>query len=380
MISQHWHPLSNKGGEGDDNDDSDNDVEDEGDKAFKEFNKVSAFANPVQSRKKKGLDFRKWKEITQDDNSSLGKGSEEDMSRFIRTTGKKKNEKGSRSADNKKTSPSADDSAFASMKVDAKQELDNLDGVFFNSATDMELDTSNKAGLQENDIHARSYVDKEENEFVPERDQICYDRMPDYNFGSLDALRPQQNNLTTSMVSCSGSNNFRSKQESMSLEGEVDAENRARISQMSPEEIAKAQAEIMEKLNPGLLKVLQKRGQAKLKKQNLKSEVVSGSEPVNQHVQNTQDAKLLHTEDDISHMVMKPTSENKLDDSKNRTKNLTSASSSSWNAWSNRVEAVRELRFSLAGDVVDTDGVSVYGMPYLFFLCSLAVRMVSVVT
>ncbi|OIW02199.1 hypothetical protein TanjilG_21852 [Lupinus angustifolius] len=97
-----------------------------------------------------------------------------------------------------------------------------------------------------------------------------------------------------------------------------------------------------------------------MKKQNsLKSEVVTGSEYVSQHVQ---DPKCLPTEGDTSHTVMTQPSENKLDDEKNRIKTSTSASSSTWNTWSNRVEAVRELPFSFAGDVVDSDLVSMYGM------------------
>ncbi|OIW21529.1 hypothetical protein TanjilG_06143 [Lupinus angustifolius] len=350
----HWRPLSNKRGGGDD-DDSDINVEDEGDKAFMEFDKVAAFAKPVQRMKKKGMDFRKWKEITQDDNSSLRKESDEYMSCLSVTTGKK-NEKGSKS---KKTS-SSDNSVFASTKVDAKPQLDDSDGGFISSATNMEVDTSNKTDLLEKVKSTRISHNKEENEFVPEWDESCSDTVPDYNFSSLNMPKPEQNSLTSSIISSSTSNDFRSEQESVSLESDIDAENQARIKQMSPEEIAEAQAELTEKINPALLKLLQKRGQEKIKKQySLKPKVVTGSEYVNQHVQNTQDAKYLPKEGDTLHTVMTPPSENKVDEEKNRMKSSTTASSSSWNAWSDRVEAVRKLRFSLAGDVVDSDPLSV---------------------
>ncbi|KAK7275000.1 hypothetical protein RIF29_16106 [Crotalaria pallida] len=356
----HWRPLSNKRGGGDaDADDSDNDVEDEGDKAFMELDKVAAFAKPVQRMKKKGLDFRKWKEIIQDDNSSLEKELDEDVSRLNVTTGKK-NEKGSKS---KKTSSSADNRVVASTNVDAKPQLDDSDGGFINSVTKKHPDTSNKIDLQEKAKYARISYGNEENEFAPELDQACSDGMPDYNFRTPDVPKPEKSSLTSSIISCSTSSNFQSEQKSTSLESEIDAENQARIKQMSPEEIAEAQAELMEKMNPALLKLLQKRGQEKMKQQNsLKSEVVTGSEYVNQHVPNTQDAKCLPPKGDTSHTVIKPPSENKLDldDEKNRTMTSTTASSSSWNAWSNRVEAVRELRFSLYGDVVDTDRSSVH--------------------
>ncbi|KAL3037296.1 hypothetical protein AAZX31_01G058600 [Glycine max] len=352
VILQHWRPLSSKGnddGEGDDN------VEDEEDKNFQEFEKVSAFAMPVQRRRKKGLDFRKWKEITRDDSSSMGKETEEDVSSFSQTTGKK-NKKGSKST-YKKTS-SSDDNVISPMKVDTKPLLDNSDGGFINSTTTMEVDTSNKVNHQAKVKYTRIFDDKGQNESVPGLDQISSDRMADYNFGSLDLQRPGQTDLTSSMRSCPSSNSIRSEKESVSLESEIDAENRAQIQQMSAEEIAEAQAEIMEKMSPALLKALQKRGQDKLKK--LKSEVGTGSDSVNGHVQSPQDAKHLHTEDGITQTVIAPPSKEKLDDEKISTKTSTTASSSAWNAWSNRVEAVRELRFSLAGDVVDSERVSVY--------------------
>lgn len=351
MILQHWRPLSSKGVVDDDGDDnSDNDAEEEGDKAFMEFEKVSAFANPVQRRRKKDMDFRKWKEITQDNNSSLGKEAEEDVSSFRRNTRKKKNVNDGVNA-GKKTSTSSNDNVLASTELGAKMQLDNSDGGFINAATSMELDVSNKV--------------------KPDLERIHSDRTPDYNVDSLDVLGPEKNYSSSSLLSCSS---FRSEQEPMSFEREIDAENQARIKQMSAEEIVEARAEIMEKISPALLEVLQKRGKEKLKKHSsLKSEVGTGSESVNpRHVQNTQDAKCVHKEDDISHTNMTPPSRQKLDDEKISTETTSTTSNSLWNAWSNRVEAIRELRFSLAGDVVQsqTAPLSAYGMTCIFFFFS----------
>ncbi|KAK7407444.1 hypothetical protein VNO78_09377 [Psophocarpus tetragonolobus] len=335
----HWSPLSSK---------VDDDGEDEEDENFQELERVSAFAKPVQRRRKKGLDFRKWKDITRDDNSSLGKESQGDVSSFGQATGKKKNEKGNKSM-YKKTS-SSDDNVFSPMKVDAKPLLDT---------STMEIDTSNKVDYQHKVKQARVYDVKEQNDSASRSDQICSDRVSDYNFGPLDLQRPGQSNLTSSMLSCSSSNSIGSVQKSVSLESEIDAENQTRIQQMSAEEIAEAQAEIMEKMSPALLKVLQKRGQEKLKKRNnSKSEADIGSESVNGYNLSPHDAKHLHTEDAISHTVMTPPSKEK--DEKISSKASTAASSSAWNGWSNRVEAIRELRFSFAGDVVDSERVSVY--------------------
>ncbi|PNY05414.1 RNA polymerase II-associated protein [Trifolium pratense] len=329
----HWSPLNSKGGYDHDNDASDNDVEDEEDSDLMGFEKVAAFANPVHRKKKKGLDLGKWKEITQDDKSSVGMDLEKDVSISSQTTGKKKNGKGGKITE-KKISSDSDDSAFASMEVDAKPQLDKSDDGFINSGASMELDTSNKEDHQKKVEYAVTFDDKKEKEFASKQDQICTDRMPDHS-------------------STSDKNDFIHEQESTSLESEIDSENRARIQQMSAEEIAEARADIMEKISPSLLKVLQKRGMEKLKKPNSsKSEVGTVSKSVNQQVQSTQEAKRLQTEDNIS--------KKQLDDKNVSGKTSTTTSSSAWNAWSNRVEAVRELRFSLSGDVVDTEQEPVY--------------------
>ncbi|ESW25480.1 hypothetical protein PHAVU_003G039700 [Phaseolus vulgaris] len=344
----HWRPL--RSGKDDDGEaeDSDNNVEDEEDKIFQEFERVSAFAKPVQRRRKTGLDFRKWKEISSDDGSSLGKESVEGVSSFSQTTGKKKYENDSNSR-NKKTS-SSDDNVISPMKLDTKPLLDDSDGGFINSTKTMDIDTSNKVDHQE------------QSEFASGLDQICPERMPDYNFGSLEEQRPGQTHLNSSMPSFSNSNSIISDQKSMSLESEINYENQVRIQKMSAQEIAEAQAEIMEKMSPALLEVLQKRGQEKLKKRDiLKSEVGIGSESLKGYSHSLQVAKHLHTENGVSQTLTTPPSKEKLDDKKISSQTSTTASSSLWNSWSSRVEAVRELRFSLDGDVVDSERSSVYG-------------------
>lgn len=50
---------------------------------------------------------------------------------------------------------------------------------------------------------------------------------------------------------------------SVSLMDDINAENLARLKQMSPDEIAEAQAEIMEKMDPSFIEMLKKRGQNK---------------------------------------------------------------------------------------------------------------------
>jgi len=268
---------------------------------------------------------------------------------------KKKHENGSKSV-NKKTS-SSNDNVISPMNLDTKPLLDDSDGGFINSTKIMDIDTSNKVDHQE------------QSEFASGLDQICSDSKPHYNLGSVDEQRPGQTHLNSSVLSFTSSSSIISDQKSMSLESEINHENQVRIQQISAQESAEAQAEIMEKMSPALLKVLQKRGQEKLKKRDsLKSEVGIGSESLKGHSHSIQDAKLLLTENGVSQTFTTPPSKEKLDDKKISAQTSTTARSSTWNSWSNRVEAVRELRFSLDGYVVDSEWSSVYGAPFYSYV------------
>nr|XP_004292271.2 PREDICTED: uncharacterized protein LOC101298197 [Fragaria vesca subsp. vesca] len=124
----------------------------------------------------------------------------------------------------------------------------------------------------------------------------------------------------------------------VSLESEIDAENRARLQEMSTEEIAQAQDEIMGRLDPALLQVLKRRGEEKLKKQR-----ASGSDNKDQKASPS------------SHTAMPCVAATNISNH-TWTDGLVPISGQAkgklWNAWSERVEAVRGLRFSSVGTVV----------------------------
>lgn len=111
--------------------------------------------------------------------------------------------------------------------------------------------------------------------------------------------------------------------EQQTLIDEIEAENIARLSEMSTDEIAMAQAEITEKMDPELLEMLKKRARNKLGKKKGTGEQIEGS-------------KRSKTGASIGDWT--PSGE---------------VSNKSWKAWSERVEKVRELRFALDGSVVD---------------------------
>ncbi|KAM1483174.1 hypothetical protein TB2_034606 [Malus domestica] len=128
---------------------------------------------------------------------------------------------------------------------------------------------------------------------------------------------------------------------SVSLEAQIDEENHAGLQGMSADEIEEAQAEMMGRLDPALLQVLKRRGEEKLRKQRSPSS--DNNEPKASSSSNS----------GPSHVATKITSNDTQTSVKDRLEqNSGKASGSLWNAWSERVQAVRDLRFSLDGTVI----------------------------
>lgn len=140
----------------------------------------------------------------------------------------------------------------------------------------------------------------------------------------------------------------------ISLESEIDAENRARLQGMSTEEIAQAQDEIMGRLDPALLQLLKRRGEEKLKKQRTSSS------------DNNAQKASPSSDNAVSHVATANTSNH------TRTDGLVPISGQAkgklWNAWSERVEAVRGLRFSSDGTVVTFNQIPQGSKFYYLFL------------
>jgi hypothetical protein len=151
---------------------------------------------------------------------------------------------------------------------------------------------------------------------------------------------------------------------------------------MSAEEIAEAQAEIMEKMNPELLNLLKKRGQEKLKKKN----VSSSDEAVSSQVDSIPIENRLIKHSEISPhagserpemMTANISKDTKSGLDNNVLHDLSTTSGCLWNTWSERVEAVRGLRFSLEGTVIADEPdtgmtkvlfLSLLLLDYLFFI------------
>lgn len=326
-------------GGGNDKKGDDNSGSDDGeDMDLSGFDKIASFANPIKRKQKQDLDFRNWRELVLGDDSFVSAGKKD---KVVVAELKEQNDKGetTENADKRKMSSSA---ALADADVLNPEEMKVESRL--NSVANMVLDK--------------------------------WDQVPDIartQSAIMDSMRPRlveaqvnqgQANMEEQKTPLShvgpGSENFGIDQGSMTLESEIDAENRARLEGMSPEEIAQAQAEIMEKMNPTLLKMLKKRGQVKLEKQKC-----TGSDlPTNGQLDNLQDENQLAQdtksfslmESDNSHMVTETASKDTQKGQDNVALQKSDPGNSSlWNAWSERVEAVRELRFSWDGTVIEND-------------------------
>ncbi|XP_021903655.1 LOW QUALITY PROTEIN: transcriptional elongation regulator MINIYO [Carica papaya] len=300
----HWNPLDSLktdhncvGGEDDEEEDE-----------FVNSNSISSFANPVERKQKKGLDFSKWKELIRGDSSNTTKEGEEDKSNIGKTEKQKKNVGGAFRMTEKNISSDLS-IAVVPMEVDDEEHSDSS------------------------------------------------------SFDSVIPKVPIKASAST-MISSYISTDSRNEQGSVSLESEIDAENRAQLARMSPEEIAEAQAEIMEKMDPALLNLLRKRGRDKLKKQTYSSPKVARNDEVHNaqsEIQSNNANTSLGLEHDNSQMTTSCPAKDKNNRLNNNSPhNSASTTGTLWEEWSKRVEAVRNLRFSLVGSVVEDDFVSTF--------------------
>ncbi|WCJ38791.1 hypothetical protein M5689_019828 [Euphorbia peplus] len=251
-----------------------------------DFNPISAFANPLQRKHKRDLNLRQWRELIPSDN------------------------------------------AFETHEIDRNKQRSKKTGK--QQKDDIEMYDSDDVHVRDDNGVAKLNLEKLENK--------------DPALPELLSMKEQE---ISTKLSNSNLNNFKNRQASISLESEIDAENRARLNSMSSEEIAEAQAEIMNKMNPALLNLLKLRGQKKPKQQNFSSseEVINGGVHPSPATENQSVKKLnvsSHLGSEDSNMIEKTATDSKSGPNRD----------SMWNSWSARVEAVRRLRFSLEGSII----------------------------
>ncbi|XP_010272317.1 PREDICTED: transcriptional elongation regulator MINIYO [Nelumbo nucifera] len=361
----HWNPVTNEK-----NDEEDDENEDKDDT---DFDPIAAFANPIEKKPKKGLDFSRWRELVQEgDGSSVPQVKKTD-NLAMADDGRQKGEEESENA--KKGNGLYSSVAFASKEVNGLSRKSSNEGRIKSGEIETDVTSRQSSKLDNSDsfgsIKANGEADKGPSETRAENGEVKAD---DYSVkvpgnvekdasGSLAVAEHAKDEGTH----CQDLKFDRvdAGEGYASLESQIDAENRARLQQMSAEEIAEAQAEIVAKMKPGLLEVLKRRGQEKLEQQKRPTPDLATSHHLGTQRDKSDPAQTPSsappTEATKSSGVALakaiPTKDTAKRSDDGGLQTLVAPGNSLWNAWNERVEAVRALRFCLDGTTVEGDSV-----------------------
>lgn len=305
------------------------------------YDPVSRFAEPIKKKNKKGLHMSNWRELLSSDSSD---SHTKDM-----------------------------DKSLPSNVVREKVKVENMEVSYEGSMPDnLSIARQMNVKSQSNGAESRLVSDMKR-EFTGSIDSMDLDLVtePSYMASSIkDGVSMGHGKLDHASVSmdyeCESANDVKSKTLSLvapesefdSLESQIDAENQARLQNMSPDEIAEAQAEIRDRINPKLLNLLKKRGKEKYSS----TKTIPASS----------DETGLWGKKKIGHSPVldsnnSPSSVSSAHQDTQRRLRVVSPHGGLWDAWSKRVEAARDLRFSLDGTVMQIDPLhsTNFGMPIL---------------
>ncbi|CAM0910220.1 unnamed protein product [Alopecurus aequalis] len=263
---RHWNPVAkNAEKEKGEEEDYGMDVDE------MDYQPVAAVAGPVRRKEKKGMDFSRWREFVADDMPPK------------RRQGKKEN--------TQKIDP-----AVSAKTVGGQVGLRGL------GEDVMELD----GGFGREALSATSLV----SDVLPKKPMNAGDASMMEGGAGVAELRGDDMQLDDGKPS---------------IEAEINAENIARLAGMSAEEIAEAQTDILNRMDPALVEILKRRGREKS----------GGREDVGKD-KSRQTSGLAKTARAILGNPL----------------TVVEQSAYSWKAWSERVERIRLCRFALDGDIL----------------------------
>lgn len=268
----------------------------EDDKDETDYSPISAFASPIERKKKKGLDFSRWRNFVSQSDHAVSK-----------PTGK-----------TKKIS-----STIFSACSDAFEEV--VPGFSEPAVVVKRAKSSSDVACQNGDSGM----------------QFWQNNGVELSEEKLDNYREDTEMLMSNLQG------FDSTME------DIHTENLARLKQMSLGEIADAQAEIIEKMNPAMVEMLKKRGQEKFGNRK----IVQSSEEKGVHL--VENGKNSGKDDVSSGPPSQGTKSTAMAPVQADWVSGGQVNSNSWTIWSERVEKVRELRFNLEGDALNADSYQV---------------------
>lgn len=342
----HWAPKVGNLNLHNDNDNEDDHTGEEED--FDGMETAADVANPVQRKEKKGLDFSRWQEIVKKDVKSAYHEKEKGSypnGMEVRQTEKKMGSNGL-------SRPIAD---LDDAKLQSVTTGNNVSKI--KEVKDETKDTSLLASAKEfrgfrydkneNGVQTKQY---QQDGSAESEGSTVVEEVSTWRNELSKEVDLKMQNMQKSYAASGFSAQKLVGGEKDSLQSEIDSENCARLADMSVDEIAEAQAEIMAKLNPELINALKKRGQAKARRQKSSLTDVSGSASDGMQ---REAALSKSSENTVSHESMEivPGDAPKNKDDK-ASPNVSSDKGSIWNAWSKRVERARDVRFSIDGDII----------------------------
>ncbi|GAB2225198.1 hypothetical protein Drorol1_Dr00005989 [Drosera rotundifolia] len=359
----YWAPNIGKGHNAG-RDDDDSDYEEENDTT--NYEPIADFANPIMRKKKKGLDLRAWRELVPASIFPDSYKTDEDInphSGMLKSTVNAEamdicdvNE------DSFKPSLAAETGrSYVSEPLSIDEEGNDFQS-YGGSVGDMDLDGLD---LPCTTSANNNYCSRSSDRTLFDSASFGGNKSRNAHVDDMDGKMEDDDSSHKSFMSeakpsLSIFRSYPSDGGCQSLEGQIDSENKAVLQKMSADEIAEAQAEIRNKMNPKLLEVLKRRGQEKLGKKDsslgiaAKKGLDSDGTPVDKHLnQDEKGPEVLESNTSHSPLNASQTIESRLD--RGTAQNSPQSGGHLWNAWSKRVEAVRDLRFSLNGDVVRTD-------------------------
>ncbi|XP_021774893.1 transcriptional elongation regulator MINIYO-like [Chenopodium quinoa] len=336
------------------------------------YDSSAQFAEPIIKKKKKGLDLSQWRELVQSTNVSNFPEHEKNGNAIVGVEKQKMNGNSNINSDEKSmvTNPSSainDSSISTSLQgapevtCDATKVMRSVD-MISNRLNESSAAISNVNAVRSGHDHPSDSKGDVESSNVQDGTHLEISPCGDVGMGSGDfsvldvqGLRKRQPTTTQ------GPSSIGHEERHTSIEGQIDAENQALLERMSPEEIAEAQAEIRNRINPELLKILKKRGLQKSEK--LGSSCSTGSVDIpalgvmqaNKHLaEDEKDPSV--SESAVSPPVVNPSklnTETRADEGDKRSLSKHSKCSNLWDMWSKRVESVRTVRFSFDGNVIE---------------------------
>ncbi|CAN6461079.1 unnamed protein product [Victoria cruziana] len=320
----HWTPAASN--------------EHEEDAEEEETQPIADFAFPIRRRPKKDLDFSKWKELVPKEYMTVAKTKSSDASDVVECK--------------------------ASEAKEISEELGYTSGVSGASF-------STRLSLCEKGMEKADSFDNlpSENEgrstlgVAAGHDFSLLQRKRPGGFGAEVQTHPSRELATVGA-------------RPMSNMGDTDDDSNALLQAMSSEEITEAQAEIKERFKPEIVEMLKKRGKKRLETRNKIELEKNYKVDDDQRQLSVKPEKLPQGKSEKDHELMDaelspkaPKSFFRKEDKninqspenipprsdKNAAKETDLSDNSTWQSWSNRVEAAKKLRFTLDGSVVTED-------------------------